>query len=77
MAKVKKLFAIDEGLARELKIVASALHKSQREVVETALDYYFDYTDGIVADRITEKIRNNEMEVYDSEEVYKELGIEP
>ncbi len=76
MGTVKKLFALDEGIARELDVVAAALHKSQKEVVETALDFYFDYTDGIVADTITDRIKSGEMKVLDSEEVYKELGIE-
>ena len=76
MGTVKKLFALDEGIARELEIVASALDKSQKEVVETALDFYFDYTDGIIADKITNEIKNGRMAVLDSEEVYKELGIE-
>ena len=76
MGTVKKLFALDEGIARELDIVASALDKSQKEVVETALDFYFDYTDGIIADKITNEINTGKMAVHDSEEVYKELGIE-
>jgi len=76
MGTVKKLFALDEGIARELSIVASVLQKSQKEVIETALDFYFDYTDGIVADKITEEIKNGTMKVHNSEDVYKELGIE-
>ena len=76
MANIKKLFALDEGIAKELDIVAAALHKSQKEVVETALDFYFDYTDGIVADKIIEDIKTGKMKVQDSEDVYKDLGIE-
>lgn len=76
MAAVKKLFTLDAGIARELDIVATALHKSQREVVETALDFYFDYTDGIIADKITDEIKSGKMQVHDSEDVYRELGIE-
>lgn len=76
MGNIKKLFSLDEGIAKELDIVARTLHKSQKEVVETALDFYFDYTDGIVADKITEEIENGTMQVHDSEDVYKELGIE-
>jgi hypothetical protein len=75
MANIKKLFALDEGIAKELDIVAAALHKSQKEVVETALDFYFDYTDGIIADKITEDIKSGKMKVRDSEDVYKGLGI--
>lgn len=76
MGTVKKLFALDEGIAKELDIVAAAVNKTQREVVETALDFYFDYTDGIVADKITEEIKSGKMKVYDSDEVYDKLGID-
>lgn len=76
MATVKKLFSIDESMARELETVAVAMKKSQREIVENALDFYFDYTDTLVADSVTREIKDGTMKVYDSEEVYKELGIE-
>ena len=76
MAVVKKLFALDESIARELEVVSSVMKKSQKDIVENALDFYFDYTDTLVADSITKDIRNGKMKVYDSKEVYKELGIE-
>ncbi len=76
MGTIKKLFALDEGIARELDIVAKAINKTQKEVVETALDFYFDHTDGIVADKITEEIKNGKTKVYDSNEVYDNLGID-
>lgn len=76
MATVKKLLSLDEGIAKELKNVADALHKSQREVVESALDFYFDHTDTVVADKVTKEIKSGAMKTFDSEEVYKELGIE-
>lgn len=76
MATVKKLFSLDEGIARELDIVATALHKTQREIVESALDFYFDYTDGLVADHITQEIRSGKMKTFDSKSVYQELGID-
>jgi len=43
MATVKKLFSLDEHLAKELENVSNALHKTQREVLESALDFYFEY----------------------------------
>ncbi|MEN4052516.1 MULTISPECIES: ribbon-helix-helix protein, CopG family [Sulfurimonas] len=76
MATVKKLISLDESLAKELEEVASAMHKSQKEIVENALDFYFDYTDSIVADAVTRNIKSGKMKVYESEDVYKELGIE-
>jgi predicted DNA-binding protein len=76
MATIKKLFSIDESIAKELEVVSSAMHKSQREIVETALDFYFDYTDSVVADSVTQDIRDGKMKVYDAKDVYKDLGIE-
>jgi hypothetical protein len=76
MPTVKKLFSLDEGIAKELEIVAGTLHKSQREIVESALDFYFDHTDGLVADKITEAVRSGEMATRSSDDVYKELGID-
>lgn len=76
MATVKKLFSLDESIVRELESVSSALHKSQKEIVETALDFYFDYTDTVVADNVTREIKDKSMKVYESADVYEELGIE-
>ena len=76
MATVKKLFSLDENIAKELEIVSATLHKSQKEIVESALDFYFDYTDGIVADNITKEIRSGKMKTHDSKDVYKKLGID-
>jgi len=76
VATVKKLFSLDTHIASELEMVAESLHISQKEVVESALDFYFDFTDGILADKITEEIQSGSMQVKESSEVYKELGID-
>jgi len=76
MSTVKKMISMEEGIARELEQVAKALGKTQREVVESALNFYFDYTDGIIADDISRKIETGEMKTYDADEVEKMLGIE-
>ncbi len=75
MAVVKKLISLDSSVAKELEAVSKILNKTQKEVVEEALDFYFDYTDGIIADDITQKIKDKKMKVYDSSKVYKKLGI--
>ena len=76
MANVKKLFSLDESIARELKDLSKIMKKTQKEIVENALDFYFDYTDVIVADSVTRDIQNGDMKVYDSKSAYKELGID-
>lgn len=76
MATVKKLFSLDVHIAQELQQVASALNTTQKDVVENALNFYFDYTDGVVGDKIIDEIKSGDMSVYDSKDLYKELGIE-
>ncbi|MDF1877541.1 ribbon-helix-helix protein, CopG family [Sulfurimonas sp. SAG-AH-194-L11] len=76
MSTVKKLISLDESLAHELESVAKALHKSQKEILESALDFYFDHTDSIVADQVSSQIASGKMALHESEDVYKELGIE-
>jgi hypothetical protein len=73
---VKKLITLNESIARELEIVAKALNTTQREIVEKALDFYFDYTDAVVADKIIEDVENKKIKTYSKDETYKILGIE-
>ena len=76
MATTRKLISMDETLARELSAVSKLLGVTQREIVEKALDFYFDYLDVIVAEKISKEIKKNRMKVYEAEEVFKELGID-
>ena len=73
---VKKLFTLDDGIARELELVAKALNTTQKDIVEKALDFYFDYTDSIIADKIIEDVENKKIKTYSEKETYKILGIE-
>jgi predicted DNA-binding protein len=75
MAAVKKLISLDSGVARELETVAEALKMTQREVVERALDFYFDYTDAAVAQKISRQIREGTQQVHDAEEVFASMGL--
>jgi len=76
MSSIKKLISLDEALAYELEILSKALNKSQRDIIESALSFYFDYTDGIVADKITDEIKAGKINTYDSSVVYRKLGID-
>lgn len=75
MAAIKKLFSIDENIAKELELIAHTLQKSQKEIVESALDFYFDHTDALMADKITDAVRSGKMQTHDGKSVYEELGI--
>ena len=76
MSAVKKLISFDEGIAHELEVVASALQLTQREVVERALDFYFDHTDALVARKISEDVASGKEGVRDADDVFAELGLE-
>ncbi len=76
MAVVKKLISFEEGVARELERVSKALGTTQKDVIERALDFYFDHTDAILAEKISNEIREGKVKVHDADEVFKELGIE-
>jgi len=56
-------------------LVAKVLHTSQKEVVEKALDFYFDYLDTVVADKIIDEIEAKNVKTYSKKEAYKKLGI--
>ncbi len=71
----KKLFALDDGIAKELEVVAKAFNTTQKDIVEKALDFYFDYTDSIVADKIIDDVENEKIKTYSKDETYKILGI--
>ncbi|WP_027719991.1 ribbon-helix-helix domain-containing protein [Desulfurobacterium sp. TC5-1] len=75
MAVAKKLISMDKALANELSTVSKLLGVSQKEIVEKALDFYFDYLDVAIAEKISKDIEEGRVKVYDAEEVFKELGI--
>ncbi len=76
MATVKKLISFDEVVAKELEIVSKALNISQKELIERALDFYFDHTDSITAQKISQDVREGKEKVYDADEVFEQLGPE-
>jgi len=76
MAITKKLISMDEVIANELSTVSKLLGVSQREIVEKALDFYFDYLDVAIAEKISKDIKEGKMKVYGAEEVFRGLGID-
>ena len=72
---VKKLFLLDDKIAKELELVAKTLNTTQKDIVEKALDFYFDYSDSIVADKIIDDVENKKIKTYSKEDAYKMLGL--
>ncbi len=75
MSTVKKLISFDSNIAAELEAVSETLHISQKELVERALDFYFDHTDSIVAQKISEDVAKGKVGVHDADEIFEQLGI--
>jgi len=75
MATVKKLISFDSAVAKELEIVSKALNISENELIERALDFYFDYTDSIIAQKISDDVRADKEKAYDADEIFKEMGL--
>jgi len=76
MSTTKKLISMDEGLAKELETISKILGTSQSEIVEKALDFYLDYIDGMIAEKVSKGIKKGEIKVKDADEVFKRLGID-
>ncbi|NPA52536.1 MAG: ribbon-helix-helix domain-containing protein [Aquificae bacterium] len=76
MSTVKKLISMDEGLAKELENLSRILGTSQSDIVEKALDFYMDYIDGILAEKVIKGIKEGKIKVKDADQVFKKLGID-
>jgi len=76
MSTVKKLISFDSGVAEELESLSKTLDITQKELIERALDFYFDYTDSIVAQKRSNDVASGKEKIHDADEVFKELGLE-
>jgi len=75
MSVIKKLISLDSVVANELESFSKTLGITQKELIERALDFYFDHTDSIVAKKISDDVANGKEKVYDAREVFGSLGI--
>lgn len=75
MSIVKKLVSLDSAIATELEGLSKTLGVTQKEVIERALDFYFDHTDSITAQKISDDVASGKEKVHDAKEVFRELGL--
>ena len=66
---------IENSLIEEIKQVSETLGISQNEFIERAINFYLDYIDGLIADKISKEVKKGNIKVKDADEVFKELGI--
>jgi predicted DNA-binding protein len=76
MSVVKKLISFDSVVAEELESLSRTLHVTQKELIERALDFYFDHTDSMTAQKISDDIKIGKEKVHDADDVFSSLGLE-
>ena len=76
MATVKKLISMEEGLAKELENISKILGIPQSEIVEKALDFYLDYIDGMIAEKVSKGIKEGKIKVEEADEVFRKIRAE-
>ncbi len=76
MSVVKKLISFDSVVAEELETLSKTLDITQKELIERALDFYFDHTDGITAQKISDDVVAGKEKVHNADDVFAELGLE-
>ncbi len=76
MKTIKGSIDIENNLIEEIKQVSEALGISQSEFIERAINFYLDYIDGLIADKISKEVKKGNIKVKDADEVFKELGID-
>lgn len=76
MSVVKKLISFDSVVAEELESLSKTLDITQKELIERALDFYFDHTDSIIAQKLSDDVVSGKVKVHDADDVFAELGLE-
>jgi len=76
MSVVKKLISFDSVVAEELESLSKTLDITQKELIERALDFYFDHTDSITAQKISDDVVVGKEKVHNADDVFAELGLE-
>jgi len=76
MSVIKKLISFDSVVAEELESLSKTLDITQKELIERALDFYFDHTDSITAQKISDDVVAGKNKVHNADDVFAELGLE-
>jgi len=76
MSVVKKLISFDSVVAEELESLSRTLDITQKELIERALDFYFDHTDSMTAQKMSDDVASGKVKVHDADDVFAELGLE-
>jgi len=67
---------IQKELLQNLDEYATELEKTRTSLIESAIEFYFDKLDEMVADRRVDNLKNGKSSVISLEDVFKKAGID-
>jgi len=73
--QVRHNITLDEDVSRELDSVSEELGEKKSAIIEKALETYFDLLDLKLAKKRLADLEKGSDRLFDSEEVWKKLGI--
>ena len=77
MSIVKKLISFDSVVAEELESLSKTLDITQKELIERALDFYFDHTDSMTVQKLSDAVVSGTEKVHDADDVFESLFLFP
>jgi predicted DNA-binding protein len=72
---MKLTIELNDNIFNELYLISNELNSNESEIIEKALERYFDSLDEIIADKRLDDLNNGKEKLIDAEDVWKELGI--
>jgi predicted DNA-binding protein len=66
---------LETDLLQSLDEYASELEKTRTHLIESAIEFYFDKLDEMVADRRIDNLKSGKSEVVSLEDVFLKAGI--
>jgi len=67
---------LEENLLQNLDKYANELEKTRANLIENALEFYFDKLDEIVADRRIDNLKDGKSSVTSLKDVFAKAGID-
>jgi len=66
---------INQNIIEELNIYAKELNEKKDNLIEKAIEKYFDLLDEKIADKRLKELENGKINTIKAEKVFEELGI--
>ena len=63
-------------LQKSWKYFQKRLILPKKSLSKELLDFYFDHTDSITAEKISNDVHSGKEQIHDADDVFKDLGLE-